>query len=160
MNGDRLFRQPVHQPDQLVAGFRSAEFLDHAVLVRLPCRQHVVGELLTKRRQVKRLNTAVGLGLTALDQIARLEPVDDGHEIGALDTQRFGHLALLEPRIVLDDENDGKVGRAQALRRERFSEVLENSELCTAQPIADCIAQKRIIDNGMPPDPEGLAETT
>ncbi len=51
------------------------------------------------------------------------------------------HLALLEAGIVLDKEDDGEIGRAQALGCEGFPEILEDCKLCAAKPIANRFAQ-------------------
>src|SRR5690606_11590381 len=87
--------------------------------------------------QMQRIGPSVlGRG-QALDQAALFQPMDQGDEIGALDTEHLGNLGLLAARIVTNQDQNGIFGGTELELVKKGEEFLEHAELGAAQPVAD-----------------------
>ncbi len=88
-------------------------------------------------RQCQAHRAAVGGRGGAGDEAALLHPPDLRHEIGLLDAEALGHLALAGPRISGDDRQNGIVRRRDAMGCKTGHDVGENGELGPPQQVAD-----------------------
>ena len=83
------------------------------------------------------MRPAVACQQAPLGQAARIQAVDQNHEIGALDAERVGNLGLFAARIVGDQRQHRELSRPQVEVGEMQIELLEDMHLRTAQAVAD-----------------------
>src|SRR5437868_2177485 len=91
----------------------------------------------TLGRQVQRIGTLVARRLPPFRQSALLKLIQHTDEIGALDPERLGDLALGQPRIALDYGEHGELRRADVEWCEGREEILEHREMGAPQDIPD-----------------------
>src|ERR1043165_2245502 len=132
------------QRDEAVAPL-VANACDHARLMGLGGGLELAHQRGAVRGQIERVGALVAR-LPPLGERALLQLVEHADEVGALDAERFGDLALRQSRVALDDGQHRELRGPDVERREGREEILEYRELRAAQHIADQLRQRSEID--------------